>query len=257
MRITDWFTLFKFRYHVTFILVILGALLFAPFTYALLANLIIVYISFNVLMYGGLYILNDLSDIESDKMHPQKRFRPLPAGKISKKSAYLLSVACIILGLAISYFTFGTLIFIWYVVFIVANQFYTRIAKKIPYLEIIANAITHPMRFLLGVLLVSVTVPYFLIIAVFMLAIGFACVRRVIELRARGENSRKVLKYYSSKSLATVMMVAFLGILVVAIINYAAHGVLYLIIIAVYAISVFGIYVSKFISRAYEWVWLN
>ncbi len=257
MKITEWLTLFKFRYHVTFILVILGALLFAPFTYALFANLIVVYLSFNVLLYGGLYILNDLADIENDKKHPQKRFRPLPAGKITPKVAFILSLGCVILGLAISYFTFGTLIFALCVLFIVANQFYTRLAKKVPYLEIFANAITHPMRFLLGVLLVGAVIPYVLVAALFMLAIGFACVRRVIELRARGENSRKVLKYYSLKSLATVMVIAFFAMIFMAIINYPMYSIAYAVMAGVYVICVFGIYVSTPVSRAFEWVWLN
>jgi 4-hydroxybenzoate polyprenyltransferase len=257
MKIIDWLTLFKFRYHVTFILVILGALLFAPLTYALFINLIIVYISFNILLYGGLYILNDISDMESDKKHPQKKFRPLPAGKISTGFAWILSMGCIVLGLVIGYVAFGTTILILYVLFIVANQFYTRIAKKIPYVEIIANAITHPMRLLLGILLVSATIPYLLILAVGMLAIGFACVRRVIELSARGESSRQVLKYYSSKGLAMVMMGAFGAMMVMAFVNYPAYAMVYVGMIVVYVVGVFGIYVSKSIFHAYEWVWLH
>lgn len=35
------------------------------------------------LMSGAVYIMNDLADMESDRQHPKKRFRPLPAGRLS------------------------------------------------------------------------------------------------------------------------------------------------------------------------------
>ncbi|HAK12277.1 MAG TPA: hypothetical protein DCO78_10175, partial [Chitinophagaceae bacterium] len=41
------------------------------------------------LMASAIYILNDLMDIEEDKLHPEKKFRPIPSGQISKTEAYI------------------------------------------------------------------------------------------------------------------------------------------------------------------------
>ena len=40
------------------------------------------------LFVSGTYILNDLTDIESDKLHPTKNKRPIASGQISTKKAY-------------------------------------------------------------------------------------------------------------------------------------------------------------------------
>ena len=76
--------LVKFRYHVTFINVALGALIFAARLDGAFAwRLFALYVSFNVLLYSGLYAINDLADRESDARHPLKRRRPIPSGRMS------------------------------------------------------------------------------------------------------------------------------------------------------------------------------
>ena len=41
---------------------------------------------------SAVYILNDLSDIEADRAHPKKRYRPLPIGKVSITTARKLAI---------------------------------------------------------------------------------------------------------------------------------------------------------------------
>ena len=41
---------------------------------------------------SAVYILNDLSDIEADRAHPKKRYRPLPSGKVSITAARKLAI---------------------------------------------------------------------------------------------------------------------------------------------------------------------
>ena len=107
MNFKSYLELIKFRYHVSFIAVILGALVFTDeITLSLIQSLLVLYFSFNILMYSGLYTMNDIADIKSDKKHPLKSKRPLPTKKISIKEASIFSFSFVLLGLVISYFYF-------------------------------------------------------------------------------------------------------------------------------------------------------
>ena len=44
------------------------------------------------LMSSSVYIMNDLSDIESDRQHPKKQLRPLPAGRLNPTVALAAGV---------------------------------------------------------------------------------------------------------------------------------------------------------------------
>jgi 4-hydroxybenzoate polyprenyltransferase len=238
--------------------VVLGAVVFArqPL-YLLTEPLLILYFSFNVCLYGGLYILNDITDIESDRKHPQKKDRPLSSGKMSVASAYLFAFVLILFGLLIAYFYFNINIFLMYLFFIFINQIYTHTAKKIPYIEILFNSLTYPMRFFLGVLLVAAKMPYSFLLAILLLAFGVACNRRIIEKRMPGREARSVLQYYSFNKLAIIQILIFIFVVIIFVINYPLYAALYIILIIFYLISVFGIYFFPGTINFYKWLWLK
>src|SRR5690554_543423 len=49
---------------------------------------------------SALYIVNDVVDVEADRLHPRKRHRPLPAGQISVRGAMGLAAVLVIGALA-------------------------------------------------------------------------------------------------------------------------------------------------------------
>lgn len=57
---------------------------------AVWANLTLTLIAFCVLS-SGMYVLNDIIDAKLDSLHPTKKFRPIPCGKVHKKNALILS----------------------------------------------------------------------------------------------------------------------------------------------------------------------
>ncbi len=60
-------------------------------------NLLLAFLGFAFIASAG-YIINDLRDIERDKINPTKSHRPIASGKISKTQAYLLIALCLVAG---------------------------------------------------------------------------------------------------------------------------------------------------------------
>jgi 4-hydroxybenzoate polyprenyltransferase len=58
------------------------------------------------LMSSAVYIMNDLADIEADRQHPEKKKRPLPAGKLSptvaRIAAVIFALGSLVAGFALS-----------------------------------------------------------------------------------------------------------------------------------------------------------
>ncbi len=256
MALVDYLRFIRLRYHVTFLSAATGALLFANnITPALLVKLALLYVSFNILLYGGIYTINDVADASSDAKHPLKRNRPLPSGRVGKSIALAFAAALTAAGLLSGFAFFSRNIFFVYLAILALNLFYTFIAKKIPYFELFVNSATHPLRFMIGILLVSSAVPYLLLLAIFALAFGFACVRRVVEKDAEGWKARETLEAYSANKLLMLQLLAFLLIIAAAAVDATTAKAYYAIVAAVYCILVFGIYFSDRIRKVFRHIW--
>ena len=44
------------------------------------------------LISGSIYIINDIKDVDRDRLHPKKRFRPIAFGTLSSRTALLVSI---------------------------------------------------------------------------------------------------------------------------------------------------------------------
>ena len=255
--IRDYIGLIKFRYHLSFALVLLGALFFTPkIDFSLFISLLLVYFSFNVLMYSGLYTLNDIEDRQADSLHPVKRRRAISSRRISLTNAWIFSILTILAGLLIAFFSFRKIFYV-YLIFIGFNIFYTYFAKKIPYLELIGNSFTYPLRFVMGALLVGSMTPTNLIIACFFVALGGSCERRIIEMNHRGYEAREVLIYYTRNKLFLIQILSFAAVLAVFFIDFPKNWIIYSLLTLFYIIFVFVLGYNKKLRTLLNRLWLN
>ena len=102
-----------------------------------------------ILTSGCVYIINDLADLESDKLHPVKRTRPLAAGKLSPQAA---KVAALVLPLLILYAAYSfdlqlTLVLLAYFALQIAYSLYV---KHMVILDILAVAAGFVLRLVAG-----------------------------------------------------------------------------------------------------------
>ena len=250
--------LIRFHYHSTFAGVVFGALLTAsqPADYSvLLPQILALYVTFNILLYGGIYSVNSIVDREADLNHPLKRFRPLPAAELDVRSAKIFAIIMIGAGLASASILFNVFVFGCFMAFVALNLVYSTALKNIPYLEIIANAATHPLRFVMGVVLVEGEIPAALVLAMFFLAFGAAVTRRCVERSLDGWRARPVLESYSARSLFSMRLAGFVAILLIATVDTSVPPVIYRCVLAFYCALVFGFELFPPIKYAFARLW--
>jgi hypothetical protein len=234
--------LIRFQYHITFIGVILGAVLVARgLPLALAQSLALLYLSFNVLLYGGIYTMNDILDAGSDRQHPLKKHRPLQSGVIRLPVAVLFSVTLIVAGLLTGYWLFGSAVVALYVAILGVNLFYSLLARQIPWLDIACNAAPHPLRFLMGATMAGGTAPLALLMAIFWLAFGIASTRRTLEKDVPGWRARKVLETYSERELFWLRLLPFGALILQGMCDTSIPQAFYAVILTAYVLTVFGV----------------
>ena len=133
------------------------------------------------------YTLNELLDGPGDKLHPVKRHRPVPSGRIRPTWAYVewLGLAAVGLGLAwsINLPFFASALWLWLMV-ILYNVPPIR-TKEWPYVDVLSESINNPIRLLLGwfALIGDRVPPLSLALSYWMIGAFFMAVKRYAEYR--------------------------------------------------------------------------
>lgn len=69
------------------------------------------------LVSASIYLINDIRDVEADRLHPKKRFRPIAAGELRPSTAYVLAAVCLAgslsLGFWVNVMLGATLVVYW------------------------------------------------------------------------------------------------------------------------------------------------
>jgi 4-hydroxybenzoate polyprenyltransferase len=162
------------------------------------------------------YILNDIQDIEKDRLHPVKRFRPLASGKISVAHARIIlgTLAAVLTVLALFLGIRENRPGIWaaaglLAVYMALNIGYSWGLKNIPLVDITILASGYVIRMLFGALIIEtgVSVWLYLLITVGAFYLGLGKRRNEITGPANGRETRGVMHFYSHNFLDKNMYV--------------------------------------------------
>ena len=157
-----------------------------------------------------IYILNDIIDINADQLHPRKKLRPLPAGKISKTNAQIIGLVLLSTGL-VSSFYLSQDFFIVVSAYVLLNICYSVILKEINILEFLVVAINFVLRVLAGCFLIKVEPSGWILVVTFFLALFLIITKRkseIIQLGDQAANHRKVLKHYTADFLDKLILIS-------------------------------------------------
>ena len=251
-------SLLKFRYHLSFAGVVIGALLFAPNVDAtLLWRLAIVYVSFNLLLYGGIYTFNDIADRRADEAHPHKRRRPIASGIVPVRVALTISVALVTAGLLLIAWLLPVRVLLASAGALAMNVAYSGGGRNLPFVDILLNSAPHPVRFLIGVTLVERTPPLGHLLAWLCLAAGVSCVRRIVEKGAPGSSSRSTLAWYSDAGLTAFTNIGLVLLIALAALDQLTSPGFYAVVLIGYLVFVIGARRPGRLREAAGWLWLR
>jgi 4-hydroxybenzoate polyprenyltransferase len=160
----------------------------------------LIYFGFFCAVSSCMYLVNDLHDIERDRIHPKKRLRPLPSGEISPKQAASIAGLLGLIGIS-SFFVVDLRAFSCLAGYAAVNLFYSIWLKHRVILDVAGIAFGFVLRMLGGVYAVSEFPTTWITLCTFFLALflGFAKRRaELADLITFSENSqRPVLAKYT------------------------------------------------------------
>jgi len=142
------------------------------------------------LVASAAYVLNDLVDMDHDRVHPRKRRRPIASGAVSLPVGLSL-FALLVVGGGVIAVTLSL-----ETATVVAGYFalttgYSTILKRIALVDIVVLSVLYNIRILGGGVASGITLSYWLIGFGFFLFFALAVMKRVTEMRdlvARGES---------------------------------------------------------------------
>ncbi|MDO0134284.1 decaprenyl-phosphate phosphoribosyltransferase [Clostridioides difficile] len=177
-------------------------------------------------MISSAYILNDILDIEKDKMHPKKCKRPLASGSIGKKGAISLGIVLVLSSILLSLLIHKNLCVI-ILLYLFNNIMYSLKLKNIILIDVFSIAIGFILRVCAGSIAINVSLSSWIILCTFFLSLylGFGKRKKeIILLKEDASNHRKILKEYDEENLNQMMSIS-LSATIVCYSLYSANNI--------------------------------
>jgi 4-hydroxybenzoate polyprenyltransferase len=146
------------------------------------------------------YLVNDAHDIEEDRQHPTKRFRPIAAGELKIPTAIAMAVVLAIAALAGSALLVSLEVGGLVLAYGVGTTLYSYVLKHEVILDVMTIAGLFVLRVLAGAVAVDADASAFLLLCTGMVALFLGFTKRRQEATSElhsGTATRPVLEHYS------------------------------------------------------------
>ncbi|MFQ5438365.1 MAG: UbiA family prenyltransferase, partial [Paracoccaceae bacterium] len=160
---------------------------------------------------SGIYIVNDLLDLEADRLHPTKKNRPFAAGdvpiEIGMASASVLGLGALGVAGLINVWLLGVL-----ALYMAISLAYSLRLKRLRWVDVATLAGLYTLRVVAGAMAIEVVASGFLVAFIYPTFIALGCVKRLTELTLAVSNERLPGRGYGRADRGDLLNVASLGI---------------------------------------------
>ncbi|MCX7738190.1 MAG: decaprenyl-phosphate phosphoribosyltransferase [Hydrogenothermaceae bacterium] len=169
---------------------------------------------------SSVYIFNDIKDVEEDRKHPVKRYRPLASGRIKVKHSVVLMVFLLLTSLITS-FILDYRLFLVLTIYVLINILYSTKLKHISIIDLIVIAVGFDLRLLAGSITASISLSNWIVVITFLLAVFLAASKRREDflLYLNSNKVRRNIDRYNLEFL-NATMVFMASVIVVSYIMY-------------------------------------
>jgi 4-hydroxybenzoate polyprenyltransferase len=142
---------------------------------------------------SGTYVLNDLLDLDADRVHPRKRHRPLAAGTLSIPAGIAASAVLLLLGVGGPAVLVGPMVAGMLTAYVALTLLYSAVLKRLVFVDVLVLAGLFAHRVLTGAVAAQVVIsPWLLVFSLFFF-LSLATVKRYAELLAARSRSLRQL----------------------------------------------------------------
>ncbi|MEW5701343.1 MAG: decaprenyl-phosphate phosphoribosyltransferase [Candidatus Zixiibacteriota bacterium] len=148
---------------------------------------------------SAVYLFNDVRDRDNDRLHPQKRLRPIAAGTLPVSMALIVACCLAVVGL-IGAWRLGIPFLVAVVIYLLLNTAYSVALKRVPIIDVMIVALGFVVRAVAGAEAIGVAISPWLIVCTLLLALFLGFGKRRWELVALGDDAlshRAALAGYS------------------------------------------------------------
>ena len=226
LTIKEIIRLMRVRQYIKNTFVLIGVVFFRQWDNETLISAGLAFLAF-CLISSAVYTLNDLLDVEADRQHPVKKFRPIASGAISTRTAVILCVVLVCLSLTIASLV-NPLVMFFISTYACINIAYSWRLKHIAILDVFVISSGFMLRLLTGTAGLDITPSNWLLLCSLMLTLFLGFTKRraeLLTLENLEQNSkaqtRRVLDQYTSLAIEQFIAISA----ACTIISYSLYSV--------------------------------
>jgi 4-hydroxybenzoate polyprenyltransferase len=165
---------------------------------------------------SSVYVLNDLVDVERDRLHPEKRKRPIASGAVSRGLAGAIAAGLTAGCLALAFLGVSRPFGLALLSYLAMSHFYSFAGKHIAILDVMLIASGFVVRALSGALAIAVPISNWFMLTTVFVSLFIALSKRKAEMLALSEDAvrtRPVLRAYTKDALSVFTAASLAGVL--------------------------------------------
>ncbi|MDJ0826061.1 MAG: UbiA family prenyltransferase [Rhodobacter sp.] len=159
---------------------------------------------------SSIYIVNDLLDLEADRLHATKHRRPFANGAVPIKVGMATSLALGLLALGLGAYLGAAFLGV-VALYMVLSLAYSLTLKRLRWIDIAALASLYTLRVIAGAMAVDVYVTGYLLVFIFPAFVTLGCVKRMTEVTLAKGDERLPGRGYGKPDRGDLLNVACLG----------------------------------------------